>query len=759
MDIAPPTVYFCPACKKPVAEMNLFSYSVQTNNVYSDGVRTERAGPFTPHFTPSLAKCPFCREIFFLNNLKPTTKIISNKKFKYLESPEKNDYIRAVKQGLSKTNDEEIEARSCLWHALNDIIRHNRKQNDRNSDEENDFLESENGRLWEANCKALLSLLELKVTGVKDKNIGKVKKEEITITIAELYRNLGSFETCVKILEDLPETYEWLKQKYLFRTSICDRMVFTLISSEDKNEENKTERTDIEDPDKVIEFYTNEIQKRDSSLSLYYSFRSKAYFSKGDFNNALSDINAALLEKSSRDYYLLRAKIYNEMGNTDNAAWNRFKANHAAAFDYEMSQEHKNNPKSLKDSINDEDEKPIISQEKVTIQKNNGNIILCISMQEGDPLEPEILYSGGDNALFRRRPDQFILLKKVPQEFFNDTDVREAIFNKKEVTIAEKHYKSQPHEYAAKILLVFEKLDSIESVIKDGYPIFTSLRARVSANMNRIITDIIGKEDCANLLAVLAREENYPILNKYLTEKLPVNDRVSSVFGTWRPTPLYYVTTKKLVGFMEDPLKMIRFLAANGASPDMACEEGDTPLGNQCLNNGLPIIMKTLLEAGADPNRLTDTGEIKIMPLHLTLLPSEYDEETHEFTPIKAKEIEKIKLLVDHNADVNYKSDTGTTPLSLAINNSEGDVRISIIKILLDKGADVQEAIDALEKAAEMESHFAAYALYEIFSGQIDILPVKADSKQARKYLCLAADLKDKAASTEDGTYDKGKYH
>jgi len=398
----------------------------------------------------------------------------------------------------------------------------------------------------------------------------------------------------------------------------------------------------------------------------------------------------------------------------------------------------------LNKNTEDIDNAPLIMSEKVSIQKSEGTIRLCLAAQNGEPVQPEILYSGGENALFRRNPDQFILLTKVPDEFFSETDVRDAIFNKKELVISEKD-KNSSREYNVKILLVFEKLDSIESIIRDGYPLFTSLRARVCAEMDKPISQVIGKEDFINLAAVLAREENYPLLKKYFDEGLPINERVSPNFIEWRPTPLYYISINRLFGFLEDPIKIIRYLAANGADPNMACEEEDTPLGNQCFDNGLSVTIKTLLETGADPNCFTKIASGPIKPLHLLLLPSNYNRESKEFTPINESDIEKVKLLLNAGADVNYVTETGITALSLAINNSEGKVRNEIIKLLREKGADENAALDALKKGAETARFHSAFSLYEIYSGNIENLSVKPDSNLARKYLCIASDLMNKS--------------
>jgi len=748
MDNTPVVLYLCPDCKKPIAEMNIQNNTVQTCAVYSDGVKKGRGEILTPHFSPNFGKCPFCGTVFFLHNLRALDKKMPENKYKYMEALQTSDYITAVEQGYAKTHEEEIELRTCLWRFLNDKIRFRRDQNHRYPDYEKSFFQNETSILWEKNCTSLLSLLEQKYSNIMESAPDDDNDDinELSILMAELNRNLGHFNSCSDILEKLPYRYKWLKQKYLRRIASHDRLVFELMTIDKDEEILGTDDIDLNDPDLAIEYWTKEINERECMLNAYYYHRAEAYFNKGDMESALADINMSLqILSDSEESYYLRSQIYKKLDDDDKARWNLFKSRHIAAFQKVINDKSK---KILIEKNEDIYDNPFITKAAVSIQKNEGEILLCLKdcIFENEPLEPEILYSGGENALLRRRPDQFILLENVPDEFFSDSDVREEIFNRKETTITENNLNltakiSNAEKYKVQVRLVIETLDSIDSIVKSGYPIYTSLRARINANMDKPIADIIGREDFINLAAVLAREENYNLLEKYFAENLPINENTGFSFKTWRPSPLYYVTTNRLIGFLENPPKIIRFLAANGADPDKGSEESDTPLGNQCLENGLALIMKTLIEIGADPNCFTEFDGGPIKPLHLMLLPAEYDEFTKELKPLKTSDIEKIKLLIDNGADVNYLSDSGSTALSLAINNSEGTVRKELIKLLLDKGADIQSAVDALNKGVEQKHSQAAFSLYEIYSGHIEGLSVKLDSALARKYLCISADL------------------
>ena len=76
---------------------------------------------------------------------------------------------------------------------------------------------------------------------------------------------------------------------------------------------------------------------------------------------------------------------------------------------------------------------------------------------------------------------------------------------------------------------------------------------------------------------------------------------------------------------------------------------------------------KALLEAAADPNAKTQSGDVAIR--NATSTP------------------EILKLLIEHKVDVNLVSSSGDTPLIAAIRNGESDG----VKLLLDAGADVSK--------------------------------------------------------------------
>jgi hypothetical protein len=198
---------------------NYRSYTVHGSTAYSDGMRTG-----LPNFTPNLAKCPNCAAVFFLHNLWAKKEDAPHEEYRYykdIAAPVLADYIKAVEQGLAKTEDEEIEARTCLWKTLNNITRNG------------GTFSPDTMKLWQETCEKLLSLKERKLNEITE----TAEHNAITnlrIEVAELQRNLGHFDEALKTLEDLPNSHDWLKKQFAQKCRDKDRMVFRI---KYKNEE------------------------------------------------------------------------------------------------------------------------------------------------------------------------------------------------------------------------------------------------------------------------------------------------------------------------------------------------------------------------------------------------------------------------------------------------------------------------------------------------------------------------------------------
>jgi len=395
------------------------------------------------------------------------------------------------------------------------------------------------------------------------------------------------------------------------------------------------------------------------------------------------------------------------------------------------------------------------------LENESGALLFCISVRDGEPRLGELYYSGGTSGLLRRRLDQYILLEKIHEGAreklteIGGSEANELLFAEfipsEEKTKKDKN-KEIIREYTVPVRRLHDaiSLESIEEIRKNSYVQFASLAAlaREQTKEGKSIAEIIPKDQLPILAAVLAIEDDYQLLDKYIAEKLPLNKKCPSSFKDWRPTPLFYITTKNAWPRLKDPEKMLRYLVQHGADINLTSEEGDTPLGNQCCADGNAKILKALLEAGADPNTETVSGGVKVKPLTQVLVPSSdnYDEETHTYKPHAESVVERAKLLVEFGADVNGAGELPVTPLALALAYSAGVLRKELVTLLCGKGARIDAALECMETQAETYPEFY-FALYEFYAGFPDLL--ESDSipeiknhenpETALRYLELAA--------------------
>ncbi|MDR0454158.1 MAG: hypothetical protein LBH05_05045 [Deferribacteraceae bacterium] len=479
-------------------------------------------------------------------------------------------------------------------------------------------------------------------------------------------------------------------------------------------------------------------------------------YDNGRLENALEYFNRIMeIEDGEALYFHYRSGIHRAMGNECAADYDLFRAK---LIDMIYTTE---NTGEKEDELGMERRKPLIeTEEQCDISRRNmtGKLTFRIKKREGEVRLPELFFAGGENALLRLRLDQYLLLNKIHE------DVRKVLDKTDEVTVTE--YDSYSKETDADNEIIREYtvpvrhisytgcLDSTDDIRKCGYPLFASLASLVRANGDRPIREIIAKDDLPNLAAVLAAEEDYPLLNIYIAQGLPLNERLGWWFRDWQPAPLFYITTYELLSCMKEPAKMLRWLTEHGADPNLASIEGDTPLGNQCMTRGTAKIMKTLLDIGADPNLNTILDGIVYKPLLLQLIPEEYDTESHAFLPLTAVALEKAKLLINAGANVNavVKFEASeVTPLGLAITYSAGTARAEIVTLLINKGADLREALDCMENHANMESSGECdwpeycFALYEFYTGFPDLkiptpyMTAWKNHEKAQRYLKLSA--------------------
>jgi hypothetical protein len=206
MTLGPNYIYKCPNCGNLLLKESLSSGNTLGAELFSDG---KRIAPMLPDF-PDLTKCKKCNSIFWLSDLKKI-----GTRYECEENPKNpewgdadiaefldiSDLFRALEEKKSK----EIIIRQLIWWAFNDRVR----------DGKEIFVEENEENLWMQNCIALTELFN---------------KENINqkIMIAELYRNLGQFEHCIELIDNLSDDLDWLKNKFKEECAKKNQLVFQL---------------------------------------------------------------------------------------------------------------------------------------------------------------------------------------------------------------------------------------------------------------------------------------------------------------------------------------------------------------------------------------------------------------------------------------------------------------------------------------------------------------------------------------------------
>ncbi len=192
----PNYVYKCPNCGNLLTNKSLMSGNTFGAEIFSDG---KSIAPMLPEF-PDLTKCKKCNTIFWLSNLEEIGEYEwgdeGNSNWENADSAEFlniEDYFRTLNEGLAVNIEEELFVRQRIWWAYNDRVRNGK----------NLFRDVNDEIKWRENCVKLISLLD-------------ESDLEQRIMIAELKRNLGDFESCLKIIKKIDDVeLNWLKDIFI----------------------------------------------------------------------------------------------------------------------------------------------------------------------------------------------------------------------------------------------------------------------------------------------------------------------------------------------------------------------------------------------------------------------------------------------------------------------------------------------------------------------------------------------------------------
>lgn len=156
-------------------------------------------------------------------------------------------------------------------------------------------------------------------------------------------------------------------------------------------------------------------------------------------------------------------------------------------------------------------------------------------------------------------------------------------------------------------------------------------------------------------------------------------------------------TTLLMRAISTENYKAVEFLLENGADPNIIAEIGGTALFNAVSHswkdvtaNQNPRFVKIMLEYGADPNipYCAPEAEGTISPIECGTSPLMHATQ---------RGLEKVRLLVDAGAEIDYKTKLGTT---------------AAIKALLHNKADVAHYL-IVEKKARVDEPYYYYYLFD----------------------------------------------
>ena len=180
-----PQLIKCPSCGMYQQRGTLLSGNTFGAVFYTDG---KCIAPMLPEF-PRFIRCPKCKAFFVINDSLIQEQEQDNTnidEISYVQFLEIDEYHQAIRAGLYNGGEDDVlSLRISLWRAYNDIVRNG-----------NDIADKS---LYEDNCKKILAEL-----------CKGTSEDENRLMCAELWRNIGSFDKCRKLLGEIsqPDKYK-----------------------------------------------------------------------------------------------------------------------------------------------------------------------------------------------------------------------------------------------------------------------------------------------------------------------------------------------------------------------------------------------------------------------------------------------------------------------------------------------------------------------------------------------------------------------
>jgi tetratricopeptide (TPR) repeat protein len=400
MRLGPDLIYKCPQCGQLISRQRLFSGNTFGAKLYSD---SNRITNMLPEF-PQLTICHSCNKTLWLDRVEEVgevnrwQRINNTSKSRFLTITEYFSALQLSDVNMSK--EDECFIRMKIWHGFNDRIRERKTLIPENPQFENETEIKQ----WEDNCRQLLKLLEMN------------KTEGNRVVCAELHRNLGEFDKCIKIL-DSTEDENWIKDpmKYLAKmeipfvvkldTSINHRKMPYFQNRGELKEKSGDYQGALEDYDKAILL--------DDKNPIFYVLKAGACEKLGNLKIALENFNKALdINPNCPDVYINRSLFYRRQKQYELSQWDYEKA-----FSLEV----------LSINITGFNEEDVFKYGKLKSIVDSKMATIAPQFREGT------LYVGVFLSPYNKKKtdtDLWIDAKKMPYFFFRK-DKRKPIINKR----------------------------------------------------------------------------------------------------------------------------------------------------------------------------------------------------------------------------------------------------------------------------------------------------------------------------------------
>ena len=183
----------------------------------------------------------------------------------------------------------------------------------------------------------------------------------------------------------------------------------------------------------------------------------------------------------------------------------------------------------------------------------------------------------------------------------------------------------------------------------------------------------ISEEECQAIMKKVAQND-YQLIQD--------DPKENQINATQKLSELIWCEDKATLEQVED-------LLTKGAKPNATYPDGTTLLMVACMTKQHPLVIETLIKAGADVHTTNERGLTALFSACQAL-----DEFTEQSVG-QVLRIETINVLLEAGADINHQSGDGPdpedpyclsklTPLHLATNPDS----VEVVKFLLEKGAD-----------------------------------------------------------------------